>query len=32
MKKFDYDWKKNQYKNRDHFHLVQVKDVYKQVD
>lgn len=28
MKQFDADMRRNKWKNKDHFHLVQVKDIY----
>ena len=31
MKEFDHDLRKDRWKNKDHFHLVQVKDVYNVV-
>lgn len=31
MKQFDAHMRKNKWKNKDHFHLVQVKDVYTTV-
>jgi hypothetical protein len=29
MKQFDKDLRRNKYKNKDHFHVLQAKDIFK---